>query len=92
VTPNSTPVVDPCRTIRAWTDCQCSCHPRLLDGDLHDHGFDCPCQHTAEQREAAVRVWMASVDQFWASPEGLRLTAAQEAEAAERALTRHTRS
>src|SRR5687767_4825320 len=39
------------------SDCHCGCHPRLPDGDLHDFGFDCPCQHTPERRQAIVDSW-----------------------------------
>lgn len=61
-------------------DCGCSCHPRLPESDLHGYGFDCPCQQTVEQRRARWDEWQASVDEFWSSPDGERLTAARQAE------------
>ncbi|MGH9246361.1 MAG: hypothetical protein ACRD29_19020 [Acidimicrobiales bacterium] len=64
------------RTRREGGECRCSCHPRLPDGDLHDYGFACPCQQTAEERKAAWADWFAARDAFWDSDEGRRLHAA----------------
>lgn len=50
--------------------CVCSCHPHMPESDLHDYGFDCPCQQTAEQRGERFNASMAEMDNFWGSPEG----------------------
>lgn len=69
-----------------WSDveggdaCRCSCHPRLPESDLHGYGFDCGCRHTFEERRAHWNSWMASIDEYWASPDGQRVTAARQAE------------
>jgi hypothetical protein len=55
--------------------CACACHPHLPEGDLHDYGFDCPCQHTAEERSEWFNSWMADRDEYWDSPEGREVTA-----------------
>jgi hypothetical protein len=60
--------------------CSCSCHPQLPGSDLHDFGFDCPCARTPEQRRAAFEEFRASQREFWASPAGRSLAAAEEAE------------
>ena len=63
--------------------CGCSCHPRLPDGDLHNAGFDCPCQHSPERRRANFEHWQASIDAYWASAGGLERRARLEAQEAE---------
>lgn len=60
--------------------CRCSCHPRLPDTELHDFGFDCPCARTGEQRRRAFEEFRAAQREFWASREGRRIAAAEEAE------------
>lgn len=60
--------------------CRCGCHPRLPDTELHDFGFDCPCARTPEQRRQAFEDFRESQRQFWASREGRRIVAAEEAE------------
>lgn len=60
--------------------CRCSCHPRLPEGDQHDSGFDCPCRRTADEHRARFDQWKARMDEFWASPEGRRITAEHQAE------------
>lgn len=73
-------------TLCRWSDiesgdaCGCSCHPRLPQSDLHGYGFDCVCRHTAEERRAHWDRWMASIDEYWASPDGQRVTATRQAE------------
>lgn len=66
--------------------CLCSCHPRLPEGDLHDLGADCPCRRTPEERRAAFDDWTSSINAYWASPDGLEVVAAREAEEAELAV------
>lgn len=63
--------------------CECGCHPRLGDNDLHDGGFDCGCTKTAEQRRQAWDQWRASIVAFWDSPEGRRIRWREAAEEAE---------
>lgn len=55
--------------------CACACHPHLPEGDLHDYGFDCPCQHTAEERNERFNAWMANIDEYWESPDGRQVKA-----------------
>lgn len=68
-----------------WSDietgerCRCGCHPTLPSGDLHDFGFSCPCQKTEAARKRHWEGWFAEMDAFWSSPEGERITAAQDA-------------
>ena len=63
--------------------CGCSCHPRLPDSDLHDYGAACNCQRTAAERRASWEKWQAETDAYWASPEGLEITARRAAQEAE---------
>lgn len=63
--------------------CICSCHPRLPESDLHDYGFDCVCTRTPEARRRAFNQWRNSIAEFWRSPEGQRITAAEQAADAE---------
>ena len=61
-------------------DCVCSCHPRLPEGDLHDYGFACSCQLTADERrtgflladngESARRSRPYTFNQYFASDAG----------------------
>jgi hypothetical protein len=71
------------RYIDSGNRCRCSCHPRLPESDLHDYRFDCPCSRTPEARRRAVDQWRESIERFWESPEGQRITAANEAADAE---------
>ncbi|POX75441.1 hypothetical protein C3475_03035 [Mycobacterium kansasii] len=71
------------RYIDSGARCHCSCHPRLPESDLHDYGFDCPCSRTPEARRHAVNQWRESIARFWQSPEGQRITAAEQAADAE---------
>lgn len=50
--------------------CRCSCHPRLPDGDLHDHGFGCPCTQTADEIRRRRTEW-AALEAFRTSTETL---------------------
>jgi hypothetical protein len=50
--------------------CVCSCHPRLPDSDLHDYGFACDCQLTAEERRRLMDQWWATLDAYANSPAG----------------------
>lgn len=69
-----------------WNDvgsgdrCGCTCHPRLPSDDLHDFGFACTCQKTAEERARHWDEWFAERDAYWSSPEGEQITAARDAE------------
>lgn len=60
--------------------CRCACHPQLPETDLHGYGSDCRCRHTAEQLRAGWDSWRREQDAYWASDEGLAVTAAREAE------------
>lgn len=60
--------------------CTCACHPRLPETDLHDYGAACPCSQTVAERRANWDAWTAERDAFWASPEGLEITARRRAE------------
>ena len=59
--------------------CICSCHPRLPESDLHNYGFDCVCTRTPEARRRAFNQWRNGIAEFWRSPEGQRITAAEQA-------------
>ena len=61
-------------------ECHCSCHPHLPDNDLHDYGFACACQLTAEERRSSFAEWQASLDEYWESPAGRAQTAIRQAE------------
>jgi hypothetical protein len=61
-------------------ECICSCHPRLPDSDFHDYGFGCPCRLTAGERAARFAGWQASIEEYWASPEGRAEAAARQME------------
>lgn len=71
------------RYVDSGERCICSCHPRLPESDLHDYGFDCVCTRTPEARRHAFNQWRNNIAQFWRSPEGLRITAAEQAADAE---------
>lgn len=60
--------------------CSCSCHPQLPETDLHDHGADCPCGHTTEERRARWLAWQTENAEFWASPEGRDIETARQVE------------
>ncbi|BCI78817.1 hypothetical protein MTY66_04420 [Mycolicibacterium sp. TY66] len=59
--------------------CPCSCHPQLPSSDLHDFGFACNCTRTRDQRRDSVRELLNSIDEYWQSPEGLAVRAADNA-------------
>lgn len=59
--------------------CRCSCHPQLPGRDLHDFGFDCNCTRTRDQRRQSFHQLLSGIDEYWHSPEGLRIRAADEA-------------
>lgn len=61
-------------------ECRCSCHPQLPTGDLHEYGFACPCQHTAEERVAFWDEWQAEHEAYLVSPEGRADGARRQAE------------
>ncbi|WP_231984562.1 hypothetical protein [Mycobacterium sp. 852014-52144_SCH5372336] len=63
--------------------CRCSCHPRLPESDLHDYGFDCVCMRTPEEHRRAFTEWRERIAEFWRSPEGEQITAADQAADAE---------
>ena len=71
------------RYVDSGERCICSCHPRLPQSDLHDYGFDCVCTRTPEARRRAFNEWRNSIAEFWQSPEGQRITAAEQAADAE---------
>jgi hypothetical protein len=71
------------RNIDSGERCICSCHPRLPESDLHDYGFDCVCTRIPEARRRAVSQWRDGIAEFWRSPEGQRITAAEQAADAE---------
>jgi len=66
--------------VESGEPCRCSCHPRLPDGDLHDHGRSCSCTRTKEERAAWWADWQRGMDAFWASPEGQAATEARRRE------------
>lgn len=70
------------RGVESGEPCTCSCHPQLPETDLHGYGSDCSCRRTATQRQASWAQWQAEQDRYWASPEGLAITAEREAERA----------
>jgi hypothetical protein len=49
--------------------CACSCHPRLLDSERHDYGFDCACTRTREQRRESFQLALNEIRDCWQSPE-----------------------
>lgn len=59
--------------------CSCSCHPHLPSSDLHDFGFDCTCTRTRDQRRESFQQLLNGIDEYWQSPEGLAVRAADEA-------------
>jgi hypothetical protein len=67
------------RYIDSGERCRCSCHPGLPDSDLHGYGFDCVCTRTPEDRRRAFNQWRNGIDEFWRSPEGQRIQAAEQA-------------
>lgn len=71
------------RYVDSGERCRCSCHPRLPDSNLHDYGFDCVCQRMPEERRRAFDKWRKSMAEFWRSPEGQRITSAEQAAEAE---------
>lgn len=68
-----------------WADietgelCRCSCHPQLPSSDLHDFGFSCNCTRTRHQRHDSIRKMLNEFDEYWRSPEGLEVRAADDA-------------
>ncbi|WP_236595480.1 hypothetical protein [Mycobacterium paraintracellulare] len=71
------------RSVATGDRCECGCHPRLADGDLHDGGFGCGCTKTAEQRRRAREQRWADIAAFWNSPEGQHIQQQEAAEEAE---------
>jgi hypothetical protein len=59
--------------------CRCSCHPQLPSSELHDFGFDCNCTRTHDQRRDSIRKLLNDIDEYWRSPEGLEVRAADDA-------------
>ncbi|WGI36054.1 hypothetical protein QDT91_29070 (plasmid) [Mycolicibacterium aubagnense] len=55
----------------------------MPDSDLHGYGFDCVCTRTPTERRRAVDQWRNGIEAFWRSPEGQRITAAEQAAEAE---------
>jgi hypothetical protein len=74
-------------TVRRYVDsgerCRCSCHPRLPESDLHDYGFACVCTRMPEDRRRTFDEWRNGIEAFWRSPEGQRITAAEQVADAE---------
>jgi hypothetical protein len=71
------------RYVDSGERCPCSCHPRLPESDFHDYGFACTCTRAPEERGDAWRKWIEANREFWDSPEGQRIKAAELAEEAE---------
>lgn len=71
------------RSVATGDRCECGCHPRLGDGDLHDGGLGCGCTKTTEQRRQDWQRWRAEADAFWNSPEGQQIQQREAAEEAE---------
>lgn len=71
------------RYVDSGEPCPCSCHPRLPESNFHDYGFACTCAQTPEERRSAWTNWIEANRQFWDSPEGRRIKAAELAEEAE---------
>lgn len=70
------------RCVESGEPCTCSCHPQLPETDQHDYGSDCFCRRTAAQRQASWAEWEAEQDRYWASPDGVAITAERKAERA----------
>jgi hypothetical protein len=68
------------RRLGSDEQCSCCCHPQLPGSDFHDFGFGCPCTRTPEERRRAFEEFRLSQREFWSSPEGRRITEAEEAE------------
>lgn len=66
--------------IEGGDPCCCSCHPHLPDTDLHNYGFDCSCQKTADERRRSWDEWQAEMGSYWESPEGRAERARRQAE------------
>lgn len=72
-------------TLTEWLDvetgelCPCSCHPQLPNSDLHDFGFGCNCTRTRDQRGSSFRELLSAINEYWQSPEGLQIRAADKA-------------
>lgn len=71
------------RYVGSGARCRCSCHPQLPASDLHDYGFDCPCTRSEDERRRATEKWRSDVEEFWSSPAGQRIVAADQAADAE---------
>jgi hypothetical protein len=67
------------RYVDSGERCRCACHPRLPESDLHDYGFGCVCAQTPQERRRVVDKWRKGIKDFWNSPEGMRMTAAERA-------------
>jgi hypothetical protein len=63
--------------------CRCACHPRLPESDLHDYGFGCVCARSPENRRRAFDKWRNGIQDFWRSPDGQQIKAAEKAAEAE---------
>lgn len=59
--------------------CSCSCHPQLPSSELRDLGFACNCTRARQHRPDSVRWLVNDIDEYWRSPEGLEVRAADEA-------------
>ncbi len=71
------------RSVATGDRCECGCHPRLSDGDLHDAGFGCGCTKTADEHRREWKQWQADSVAFWDSPEGQRIQQQRDAQEAE---------
>jgi hypothetical protein len=67
------------RYVDSGERCDCSCHLRLPESDLHEYGFGCVCTRTLEDRRRAFEKWRNTIQAFWASPDGQRIKAAEQA-------------
>jgi hypothetical protein len=70
------------RFVDSGDRCTCSCHPRLPETDLHDYGFGCVCTRMPEDRRRSFDEWRTGIADFWQSPEGQRIKAAEQADEA----------
>jgi hypothetical protein len=71
------------RRVTTGERCECACHRRLGDGDLHDGGFGCGCTKTAEQHRHDWQRWRAESEAFWNSTDGRHIRQREAAEEAE---------
>jgi len=71
------------RYVDSGERCRCSCHPRPPESDFHDYGFGCVCVQSPQDRRRAFNSWRSDIREFWRSPEGQQIRAAERAAEAE---------